>query len=94
MTGDTTLTWLLIEGDVSTASASIEGAVSQNASLAGEITLPVGEKNFTGEYEYTPTEEEQVVGIKGLKATNDIKINPIPSNYGLITWDGSTLTVS
>jgi hypothetical protein len=26
--------------------------------------------------------------------TRNIVINPIPSNYGLITWNGSTLTVS
>ena len=28
------------------------------------------------------------------KFFKNIRINPIPSNYGLITWDGSVLTVS
>lgn len=50
--------------------------------------------NYEGVYEYTPTTETQTVEIEGLKATENIIINPIPSNYGLITWNGSTLTVS
>ena len=36
----------------------------------------------------------QVVEIANKKATADITIAPVPQNYGLITWDGSTLTVS
>lgn len=49
---------------------------------------------FTGEYEYTPTQSTQTVEISGKMATQNIIINPIPSNYGLITWNGSALTVS
>lgn len=49
---------------------------------------------FEGSYEYTPSEQTQTIPINDLRATQDIVINPIPSNYGLITWDGITLTVS
>lgn len=49
---------------------------------------------FEGSYEYTPSEQTQTIPIEDLRATQDIVINPIPSNYGLITWDGITLTVS
>ena len=49
---------------------------------------------FSGPYEYTPSSEEQTVPIAYLMASQDIKINPIPSNYGLVTWNGSTITVS
>lgn len=49
---------------------------------------------FEGDYEYTPTQAEQTIPIQGKTATQDIIIQPIPSNYGLITWDGSVLTVS
>ena len=49
---------------------------------------------YEGPYEFTPTQETQVVAIKLKTATQDIAINPIPSNYGLIAWDGSVLTVS
>ena len=50
--------------------------------------------DYEGVYEYTPSAETQTVEIEGLKATENIIINPIPSNYGLITWNGSELTVS
>lgn len=49
---------------------------------------------FSGAYEYTPSSEEQIVPIAYLMATQDITIKPIPNNYGLITWNGATLTVS
>ena len=51
-------------------------------------------ETFKGEYEYTPTKSKQIVPIKGKTATDDVVINPIPSCYGLITFDGSVLTVS
>lgn len=49
---------------------------------------------FEGDYEYTPSEETQTIQISGKTAEQNIIINPIPNNYGLITWNGSTLTVS
>lgn len=49
---------------------------------------------YTGEYEFTPTDTEIVVPTKNLNLFDDIKINPIPNNYGLITWNGSVITVS
>ena len=49
---------------------------------------------YTGEYEVTPSEETQVLITKHLRMTDNVTINPIPSNYGLITWNGSILTVS
>ena len=49
---------------------------------------------YDGSYEWTPTDEIQTIEIAGKKAIDHIKINPVPQNYGLITWNGSTLTVS
>lgn len=49
---------------------------------------------YDGEYEFVPTDQVQIIQISGLTATMDITIDPIPNNYGLITWDGSSLTVS
>lgn len=49
---------------------------------------------YDGPYEWTPSDTEQAIPIGGFKAAENIIINPIPSNYGLITWNGSTLTVS
>ena len=49
---------------------------------------------YDGAYEFTPTQETQTIEIDHKTATQDIIINPIPWYYGLITWDGSALTVS
>lgn len=49
---------------------------------------------YTGLYTVTPTDEAVVLNTNGLRMTDNITVNPIPSNYGLITWNGSTLTVS
>lgn len=49
---------------------------------------------YHGEYEVTPSAETQTLATQGKNLEQDIVINPIPSNYGLITWNGSTLTVS
>lgn len=49
---------------------------------------------FEGSYEYTPSEQTQTIPIEDLRATQDIVINPIPSNYGLITYNGISITVS
>lgn len=73
--------------DVSASSASFRMGV-------GAVYAMSTVDDYEGVYEYTPSEEMQTVEIEGLKATENIIINPIPPNYGLITWDGTTLTVS
>ena len=52
------------------------------------------EYDYTGSYEFTPTQSTQTAPTANKTLTGNITINPIPSNYGLITWDGATLTVS
>lgn len=49
---------------------------------------------FPGPYEVTPTTTAQTLATRGLLSTADIVVNPIPSNYGLVTWNGAVLTVS
>lgn len=49
---------------------------------------------YDGPTEFTPSGSTQTIAIENKKALADITINPIPSNYGLITWNGSELTVS
>lgn len=50
--------------------------------------------DYEGEYEFTPSAETQTLPSTDTITHMDIVINPIPSNYGLITWNGATLTVS
>ena len=60
----------------------------------GEVTLvPYGEL-YPGPYEVTPGDGAQTLRTQGLVAARDIVVNPIPENYGKITWNGSVLTVS
>ena len=49
---------------------------------------------YDGPYEFTPTRETQTAHITGKMGKEDIIINPIPSNYGLVTYNGSIITIS
>lgn len=84
-----------------TVAASIVTLPMQVNATTASLSMSVGTvyamstvDDFNGYYEYTPTNSTQIINIGGYKATENITINPIPSNYGLITWNGSTLTVS
>ena len=48
---------------------------------------------YDGGYVFTPAEEEQVIQTTAKTLAQDIIINPIPSNYGRISWDGRRLKV-
>ena len=54
----------------------------------------VGSDPYSGPYEVTPSEETQTLETALKTAMQNIVINPIPSNYGRISWDGAVLTVS
>ena len=49
---------------------------------------------YDGPMEITPTTETQILDTTMRSLVDNIVINPIPSDYGKITWNGSTLTVS
>lgn len=74
----------------------ISGTLSGIGSVSAALSVPQGKAvaPFDGSYNYTPTNEVQTIEIGGLRATSNITIEAIPQNYGLIEWDGSTLTVS
>ena len=77
----------------------LDGELSLNIPMDGEVgiitkvvehDLPV----YTGDTEITPSTTEQVLNTAEKVVIRNIVINPIPSNYGRITWNGATLTVS
>lgn len=78
------------------ANRSITGTLSATKRLTGQLTIPkvIGMDPYQGEYEVTPSEEEQVLNTGGKYLSKSVVVAPIPSNYGRITWDGRTLTVS
>lgn len=51
-------------------------------------------QTYTGSYEVTPSSDVQTLDTAGLRLTRPVTVNPIPQNYGLITWNGAFLTVS
>ncbi len=75
-----------------TAILTVESA--EMVMLEAETVIAIPGETYTGSYEFTPSDTAQIISIMGMTATQDITIDPIPSNYGLITWNGSTLTVS
>jgi len=83
--GETSLN-LKIDGSPSLSLSvdGIEGTVIQHGEYA----------EYTGEHVFTPSMETQTIEIANKLSQQNITINPIPSNYGLITWNGSKLTVS
>ena len=48
---------------------------------------------YEGSYEFTPSQEEQTIEIAKQTAKTDIKINPIPKNYGKVSQVGNELTI-
>ena len=83
------------------ADATIKGAVSASANVGvktinatATVFRTASLSYYDGAYEFTPDTEEQTILIQGKTARLDITIKPIPSNYGLITYNGSTITVS
>lgn len=49
---------------------------------------------YMGEYTFTPSNETQEIATADKILSQNIIIEPIPSNYGLVTWNGSTLTIA
>jgi len=66
-------------------------------SLSGSVYCATGAEgisDYSGPYTVTPTQSTQTLSTQNKRTTSNITINPIPSNYGLITWNGSFLKVS
>lgn len=83
-----------ISGNIIASQNKVVGnVVTETPAVKGDVTVPIT-AYFDGAYEITPTTEAQTISIKGKTALEDIVVNPIPSNYGLITWNGAVLTVS
>lgn len=101
---------LLIGGSVSSALLSIldgdvdllqivDGDSALDNVLDGEVgiitTIHGGAyPAYEGPTQITPSQETQTLQTAQTSVLSNIVINPIPDNYGLITWNGSALTVS
>lgn len=75
---------------------SLKGKLTTVGNVQGKLSLPTTESVpvYSGDYIATPSSESQVLETAGFQMIRNVVVNPIPQNYGLITWDGSVLTVS
>lgn len=77
----------------SDAALSLREQGDASLSLKGDyVGDPLPE--YHGPVTVTPATYEQTLLTHGTHLSQDVTIAPIPNNYGLITWNGSTLTVS
>ena len=86
---DLTVSESVQQFNVTVSENSIPVAISVITPIVASVI-----QNYDGSYEFTPSADEQTAPTMGKRLTQDITINPIPSNYGLITWNGSIITVS
>jgi hypothetical protein len=86
--------------DAITLHVQDSGAINLHVGGVNDVPLDIGATvygggmPYTGDYTITPSEETQVLPTQSRQLSGNIVIEPIPSNYGLITWNGSTITVS
>lgn len=90
---------MIVEGKVTgtiAADLTVAGTLTTAQEMAAVLTIPnlVLPPRYHGSVTVTPSAERQILQTQDLYMQDNITIEPIPENYGLITWDGSTLTVS
>lgn len=78
-----------IRFDVSAKRPEIEFAL-ENVRVIDTGSAPP----YEGDYEVTPSAEEQTLPTANRLLNKNIVVKPIPQNYGLITYNGYEITVS
>ena len=72
-------------GETVTVQSARGIAIARSPSYTIGVTTGIlgggGGVPYEGEYEVTPTESEQILAMEGLKATQDVTIHAIPSQY-------------
>ena len=79
--------------DSSRAALHVQTDTQKTLSVDGQF-YNIGVPEYDGSYQVEPSATETVLSCEGMKMIQNVIVSPIPSNYGLITWDGSTITVS
>lgn len=78
------------------ATATImQNMVEADASLTTNVTHYHSEyPDYEGETTFTPSQETQIIPTRHTVLLSDITINPIPSNYGRITYSGGIISIT
>lgn len=72
---------------------TIHADFSTSLDIDGKIVHPA-QNIYNGSYIVTPSTQTQILETEGLVMNDDVIIEKIPDNYGLISWNGFVLTVS
>lgn len=83
----------MLKGKLSATSQNLCGALSSaSASFNGRLSAGY---YILQEKVVVPGAEEQIITADvGFCGLSSVTIAPIPNNYGLVTWNGVTLTIS
>ena len=49
---------------------------------------------YDGPYSVTPSAEAQTLETNGKRMTGNVTVGAIPSNYGLVEWNGAYIRIS
>lgn len=71
-----------------------EGNAEVGVSFGDVQEIYIHDERYEGAYTVTPSRETQTLPTSGLLMSHDVVVNPIPPQYGLITYNGSIITVS
>ena len=74
------------------ASLHIGGDDAESLHIGAEI-YSVETQPYEGEYVVTPSEETQTLPTARKRLEQNVIVEPIPSNYGRISYSGSVITV-
>ena len=75
-------------------SSAFDCAFGEDGAFDVDFGYTPPQNEYQGPYEVTPSKQEQRLETENMVLATNVVIKPIPSNYGLITYNGSTITVS
>lgn len=75
-------------------SNNLNAAFGADPVLSAQFGVTFERAEYEGPYTVVPGAVTQVLNTRGFAMAEDVIVEAIPSNYGLITWNGTTLTVS
>lgn len=70
----------------------LTNTASFGTNFGAVIEVEVGE-HYEGVYIATPTESQQTFATQGKVMDEDFIVEPIPSNYGRVEWNGLYLKI-
>lgn len=72
---------------------SLTGLIEANGTLKGALSLPVGYKDYTGEYEVTPATVPQVLETADKRMNSDVTVKEIPYYEVSNPQNGKTIII-